>query len=874
MIFLAKTVFVRNYLLLFFCCLGLTIQAQNFESVIRNYFDSNIEDFNFQRSDLQSFFISNQSYSKSMDLYNVYVQQNFQNIPLKNALGSFAVRQNQVVNFNHSFISDIDQKLETNTATISAENAIKAALTALDLNSDVTLVLKESLSNSEFIFESAELSSEVIPVKQMYVLTDDRKLRLAWDLSILTKEENHWWSVSIDAQTGDILDQNDWILTCSFEHDHKIHNTNKNSSESLNYNTLSITNDGSQYRAYPLGVESPNHGSRLLLSQPADPLASPFGWHDTDGIPGAEFTITRGNNVIASEDRDGDNVPGYSPDGGTSLNFDFPLDLSQPPALNQDAAITNLFVWNNYNHDIWHAYGFDESSGNFQENNYTGLGFGNDFVVADAQDGSGFNNANFGTPPDGFNPRMQMFLWSPAGPPPDILTVNSPSDIAGEYSGLEASFGPGLIQAPITGDLALIEDDNFETTDPHDACDNITNGSDLNGKIVVINRGECTFVEKITKAENNGAIAVIMVNNVPANPITMGGAPNSINIPSIMISSSDGLPLVTKLQNNENINVTLVNNGPYEVDGDFDNVIIAHEYGHGVSTRLTGGPSQANCLFNDEQMGEGWSDWLGLMMTIKPGDFPEQARGVGTFAISQPVTGQGIRPAPYSTDFSINPATYGLSNNPNISSPHGVGFVWSTMLWDLTWELIDQYGFDPDFINGNGGNNLAMQLVLDGMKLQNCEPGFIDGRDAILQADMLANGGANQCYIWKVFANRGLGFSATQGSSDSRFDQVEAFDLPADISLPCEELSLEDFDKRSVRVYPNPTDDILNIEELSGRLGNANLKLYDLNGRLLMNKALNFNQLQQIDVSGYQPGVYVLKIENSAVNISKKLIIQ
>ena len=45
-----------------------------------------------------------------------------------------------------------------------------------------------------------------------------------------------------------------------------------------------------------------------------------------------------------------------------------------------------------------------------------------------------------------------------------------------------------------------------------------------------------------------------------------------------------------------------------------------------------------------------------------------------------------------------------------------------------------------------------MQLVLDGLKLQPCNPGFESGRDAILEADMLANGGANQCLIWEAFA--------------------------------------------------------------------------------------------------------------------------
>ncbi len=865
---------MRNYLL-FTLFLSLFIsKAQNFETTISNYLDSNAEQFEFKGSDLQSFSITNQSFSKSMAVYNVYVQPSHQGIPLKNAIGSFAIKQNRVVSFKHSFISDVDQNIETSTAIISAENAINRAIVELNLNDNITLSLKETISNSEFVFASDELSSEVIPVKKMYILAADHKLRLAWDLSILTKEENHWWNVSIDAQTGEILEKNDWMLTCNFDHGHQSKHQNT-LSKRQNLETLSVTNDGSQYRALPLGVESPNHGSSVLLNQPADPVASPFGWHDTDGIAGAEYTITRGNNVLASEDRDADNLPGFSPDGGANLNFDFPYNPNLPPSLYQEAAITNLFVWNNFNHDLWYAYGFDEGSGNFQQTNYTGQGVGNDFVVADAQDGSGINNANFGTPPEGFNPRMQMFLWSPPGPPSDPLSINIPSDIAGDYFGIEAAFGPGLTPTPITADLVLIEDDNSSaSTDVHDACDPLINTANLNGKIVVINRGICPFVDKIQAAEDNGALAVIMVNNVPGDPISMGGAPNNIGIPSIMISNTNGQALITKLQNGETVNATLVNNGPYEIDGDFDSGIISHEYGHGVSARLTGGPQQVNCLFNDEQMGEGWSDWLGLMMTMKPGDFAEQARGVGTFAVSQPVSGQGIRPAPYSTDFSVNPATYDLSNNPNISIPHGVGFVWATVLWDLTWELIDQYGFDPDLINGTGGNNLAMQLVVDGMKLQNCQPGFIDGRDAILQADVLANAGANQCYIWKVFANRGLGFSATQGSSFSRDDQVEAFDLPTDITLPCEELSAEAFSSTSVKVYPNPADHILNIQSLSGSIGKANLKIYDLNGRLVSNQPLDFNELQQIDVSQLQSGIYLLKLENSSVNISKKLIIK
>lgn len=869
---------MRTNLLVFVLLCSILTYGQNFEGTIQNYFNQNAESLQIDRDDVADFIIMDQSYSKSMDAYNVYAQQAYQNIPIHNAIGSFAIKQNRVVSFNHTYVSGIQQKVSSVTPLLSAKNALISGLSQLGIEVNSELNSITPLQHYDYFFESEELSSEVMPVKLMYVLDENNSLRLVWDASILTKDENHWWSISIDAGTGNIIRQTDWILTCNFDHSGEGHShAHSHAALPQDGNMFALTpNDGSQYRVFPLGVESPNHGSRILLTEPADPVASPFGWHDTDGVAGPEFTITRGNNVLASEDRDADNVPGYSPDGGTNLVFDFPLASNVPPSFNEDAAITNLFVWNNYTHDFLFTHGFDEASGNFQQTNYSGLGTGNDFVLADAQDGSGLNNANFGTPPEGFNPRMQMFLWSAPGPAPDLLTINAPNDIAGTYQGVEAIFGPPLTPTPIIADLALIQDDNStpDSSDPIDGCDVITNGSDLAGKIVVIRRGTCLFIEKIEAAQNNGAVAVIMINNVFGPPTPMGGDDASINIPSIMISLADGATILTKLQNNETINASLSNAfGPYRIDGDYDSGIVAHEYGHGISTRLTAGAQQVNCLFNDEQMGEGWSDWVGLMMTINPGDTPEQPRGIGTFAVNQPTNGVGIRPAPYSTDFSVNSATYGLTNNAGISRPHGIGFVWATMLWDLTWELIDQYGFDPDLINGNGGNNLATQLVIDGMKLQSCQPGFIDGRDAILQADQIANNGANACYIWKVFANRGLGFSASQGASTDRFDQVEAFDLPPTITLPCQPLSTQEFAENNLKIYPNPADDIVNIDAIAGSIGKANLKIYDLNGKQVFNAPYDFNILQQVDVTALNRGLYILKIENTSVNISKKLLI-
>ena len=204
--------------------------------------------------------------------------------------------------------------------------------------------------------------------------------------------------------------------------------------------------------------------------------------------------------------------------------------------------------------------------------------------------------------------------------------------------------------------------------------------------------------------------------------------------------------------------------------------VIAHEYGHGISNRLTGGRTNVSCLNNAEQMGEGWSDWFGIVLTATPGDTRDTVRGVGTYVTFQPADGRGIRPTPYSTDMSVNPSTYASLLDAAITQPHGIGYVWNTMLWEMYWNLVDKHGFNPDIYGDwdSGGNNLAMQLVMDGMKFQTCNPGFVDGRDAILAADV-ALGGNNQCEIWGAFAKRGLGVSASQGSSNNRSDGVEAF---------------------------------------------------------------------------------------------------
>ena len=311
----------------------------------------------------------------------------------------------------------------------------------------------------------------------------------------------------------------------------------------------------------------------------------------------------------------------------------------------------------------------------------------------------------------------------------------------------------------------------------------------LTGKIAVIYRNSCEFSAKAINAQNAGAIAVIIfTDNRPVLVMGGDGTQGDIEIPAVMIERTLGLNLAQEVGSTQ-FSVELSDkSGTGGRDADFDNGVIAHEYGHGVSTRLTGGAQNSNCLRNQEQMGEGWSDFFALAFTHQEGDEAGDRRGIGTYLQRQPITGGGIRPYPYSADITRSP--YNYEQIAVLSVPHGVGSVWCAMLWDLYWAFIDEYGFDPDLYNdrnkkivcksnnGTGGNNMVIQLVIDGMKLQPCNPGFTDARDAILLADEVLNDSKHGRLIWESFTKRGLGYDADGGSSFDRGDGKNGYQLP------------------------------------------------------------------------------------------------
>jgi extracellular elastinolytic metalloproteinase len=691
-------------------------------------------------------------------------------------------------------------------------------------------------------------------------------LQPAWEVQMMDLYKKHFWLGYVDASTGKVIEKRDLIIHCDFggantdenlqAHANHQHNfveaadnaaVEKKGAISLDaYQYFSIANN--KYRVFDLPLESPGDtvqqpAPHALGSMSGDPVASPDGWHRTSGGT-VLYPYTKGNNVWAFQD------PSPGPLGGipsadptrTAYNngglagapsavepflFDYPVNLANDPSVYRNGAIVNLFYWNNLMHDVFYRLGFTEAAGNFQESpifstgTHSGGNSANDAVLAQAQDGGGTNNANFLTTPDGTPGQMQMYLWTASFPDSLVQITSSSTGIppgGTKYIAVQGSFNAlptdtantNIYTRPVVNKQMVVIKKNPLSTVGSDTegCSTgqqsiaLPPGNNVQDKIVLIDRGTCSFIEKVLGAQEGGAAGVIIINNTDGPPQAMGGADapgNAVRIPAVMVSKADGTILKNLILGGATIIGSLKRNAPPapKRDGDLDNGVIAHEYGHGISTRMTG-PNTVGPLGGSEQGGEGWSDFMALYMTMRTNDLTITGahpkgelpiRSIGNYVTYQGAQGRGIRPTPYSIDMSVNPSTFkDIGKGGEITVPHGVGYIWATMLYEMMQGFIDQYGMSDDVyegaapINGNPavaakGNNIAMRLILEGIKIQGTSPTFVRQRDAILKADSILFNAQHSCLIWKAFAKRGLGASAVSNTNGVG-DEFEAFDIP------------------------------------------------------------------------------------------------
>jgi len=421
-------------------------------------------------------------------------------------------------------------------------------------------------------------------------------------------------------------------------------------------------------------------------------------------------------------------------------------DITKPTTNpNRNVSVQNLFYLNNLIHDTLYRAGFTEAAGNFQENNFANGGAGSDPVLAETQDGSGTDNANFATPRDGRDPRMQMYLWSVPG----MFEVNVPSGpAAGSYIAANAQWGAPVTAAGVSGPLAVAVDNGDPSLDPNDACSTVV--GDLTGSVAIVNRGGgCNYVVKAKNVQDAGAIAVIVVNNVAGGPVPMGGIDRKVVIPGLMVADTDG-PI---LKSAPGTTATLrLNPDAIMRDSSLDSDIVWHEYGHGLTWRMIG---RMGSLMS-AAIGEGMSDVLAVVINDNP--------VVGEYSAVNPA---GLR----SHSYEAYNRTYGDLAGQSV---HFDGEVYGAIGWDL-WKAYKLASLNEDDILAD---------LVDGMNYTPADPTFEDMRDGILTGLTVSGGSARSCMVWNSFAEYGVGVGATGSVKGKGIVVTESFGVPASCSTP------------------------------------------------------------------------------------------
>jgi hypothetical protein len=494
---------------------------------------------------------------------------------------------------------------------------------------------------------------------------------------------------------------------------------------------------------YNVFSEDPSKGPQTTIAGPgAGNAESPIGW-----LTGAQLTThIAGNNANAYLDQDADNAADAGGTPVTDGNFLAAADLARPPTdgANPAVAVQNLFFHSNLVHDILYRKGFTEANGNFQENNFSLGGAGSDSVNAEAQDGSGTDNANFATPTDGGNPRMQMFLWTGAGGTHEVVVG------ANSYDATDAVFGPVLDTTGVSGPLRNIDDGvaaagGGTTTD---GCERLARKS-LTGQIGLVDRGFCNFTVKVKNAQAAGAIGLIIANNVAGPPFVMGGSGGGFKISPVMVSQTDGGTLRGLAGSTATLRRKAVQ--PLQIDGDLDTDVIYHEYGHGLTWRMIG--SMSGPLAG--AVGEGASDTLAFLIN---GD-----DRIGEYAASSV---GGIRRFPY-TGY---PNTYADWTGAEV---HDDGEIYAAAMWRL----------HENFASAGLTDDALLTTFVDGMNFTPAGPAAEDMRDGMV-ASAQTRAPNQVCLIWDAFADYGIGVGADGTIMGQSVRITESFTVPAECAGP------------------------------------------------------------------------------------------
>ncbi len=307
------------------------------------------------------------------------------------------------------------------------------------------------------------------------------------------------------------------------------------------------------------------------------------------------------------------------------------------------------------------------------------------------------------------------------------------------------------------------------------------------------NRASGGAVNNVNGGENDPETGQVQAGAVD------GGAPSYLGRDNAnQIALNDGIPGITNMYLWQPISSAFY--APC-VDGDFDMSVIGHEYTHGISNRMVGGPDANLTGAQAGAMGESWSDLSAVeylngwaATNPDPHDFP--TNNENPFAVGPYVTGnkeRGIRNygmnrntiLPFAAASKLNPLNYSdIGYDMTGPQVHADGEIWSATNYAIREALANKYNAQYKFTDkalqrrcADGilpadkcpGNRRWIQIMYDAFLLMQPGVSMLDARDAYLAADVMRFGGANQADLWRIFALRGMGqFAFSNGTDDGQ----------------------------------------------------------------------------------------------------------
>ena len=379
--------------------------SENPEQTTRHYLHRNRDLYRLSDDDVASLRVVRQHTTPHNGLTHLTLEQRVNGIEVfQSRFTAHLERSGAIIATTGELLPDAARIVNLTRPQLSASAALKLAAkySETEITGQTFARSQAATEEQAQTFDQAAGFAREMNARLVYFPLAADTARLAWEFELWMKDTPDAYLIVVDAERGSLLYR---------------YNLTNYEENPLHPHGLVYPGDSPRPDA-PHKTDNPATVERQDL--PFHPLpfngATIFAINDPhyDWWAGAVADTLVSNNVDAHLDRDANNAPDLPLVKAGDGNFSFPLDLTQQPIIESDqkAAQANLFYQVNRYHDILYVYGFTEAAGNFQAKNFGLGGLESDAIQADAQDGSGTNNANFSTPPDGRAGRVQMFLWT------------------------------------------------------------------------------------------------------------------------------------------------------------------------------------------------------------------------------------------------------------------------------------------------------------------------------------------------------------------------------------------------------------------------------------------------------------------------------